>query len=172
MQVGQILASSETIAAKKYYQITTKDVPQIYSSSFANNKVVGVIYSTEVDLATPSNSGIEYSFTAQTFPVTPITEEVITNYWVNESYAVLSPVVNSASQDNQGYAYMILAVTNKTSAWTQVQSLTSFETKNSRTNTYFWVATRPLPLPPSSTGSVMSLNILIILFCVVLALFI
>jgi len=171
MQVGQILASAEIIGAKKYYQMTTKDVPQIYSTPFANNKVVGVIYSTEVDLATPSNSGIEYSFTDQTFPVTPITEQVITSYWVSESYAVLSTVVNSAAQANQGYAYIILAVTNKTSAWTQVQTLTSFETKNSRTNTYFWVATRPSS-SIESAGSAISLNILVMLFCVVLALLI
>ena len=42
-----------------------------------------------------------------------------------------------------GFVYMDRAVIEKEKAWQEVQSLKGFDNGNTRTNTYYWVATRP-----------------------------
>ena len=43
----------------------------------------------------------------------------------------------------QGFIYMDYAVIAKEAAWAEVQTLTAFDDGNSKTNTLWWVATRP-----------------------------
>ena len=43
----------------------------------------------------------------------------------------------------QGFIFMEHAVIAKAAAWAEVQTLTAFDDGNSRTNTLWWVATRP-----------------------------
>lgn len=43
----------------------------------------------------------------------------------------------------QGFIYMEHAIIAKAAAWAEVQTLTAFDDGNSKTNTLWWVATRP-----------------------------
>ena len=43
----------------------------------------------------------------------------------------------------KGFIYMAHAVIDKNVAWNEVNTLTSYDDGNSKTNTLYWVATRP-----------------------------
>ena len=50
---------------------------------------------------------------------------------------------NALAQGWLGFVYMSHAVIDKQSSWQEVNTLTAFDDGNSKTNTLYWVATRP-----------------------------
>ena len=57
---GHALLAMEIFSARTYWQITTKDDPQIYPPAFAPNKVVGVLWSSKVDYTTFFGANVEF----------------------------------------------------------------------------------------------------------------
>ena len=51
--------------------------------------------------------------------------------------------LGGASEGWKGYIYMAHAIIDKISAWNEVNTLNEFDSGNSKTNTLYWVATRP-----------------------------
>lgn len=54
----------------------------------------------------------------------------------------MKPLVTSKLV-RQGFIYMAHAIIDKAAAWREVNTLTVFDDGNSKTNTLYWVATRP-----------------------------
>jgi endo-1,3(4)-beta-glucanase len=77
-------------------------------------------------------------------PFTPITEELLRRHWVEEEYPVVSKALSGKIEDGwKGFLYMEHAIIDKEAAWQEAQTLTGFDDGNSRTNTLYWIATRP-----------------------------
>jgi endo-1,3(4)-beta-glucanase len=143
--LGRLLLATEIRSAQKYWQINNGS--SIYESVFAQNTVVGILWSTKVDYATWFGANVEYITCIQMLPFTPMSELLLPSSWVTYTYPKLSTALTRSSPPLQeawrGFIYMAQAIFDQSSAWNNVQTLTGFDDGNSRTNTYYWVATRP-----------------------------
>ena len=139
--LGRLALSSEIRSAQKYWQITSSD--DIYPEPFNANKVVGILWSTKVDYATWFGGNIEFIHCIQMLPFAPISEELLREEWITEEYDVLVEAFNTADEAWRGYIIMAHAVIDKEAAWEEAQLLTSFDDGNTKSNTYYWIASRP-----------------------------
>lgn len=66
-------------------------------------------------------------------------------FWVAEEYPVLLSTVNwnTIEDEWRGFLYLQHAVIDKQAAWNEIQTLSSYGGGNCRTNSLYWVATRP-----------------------------
>lgn len=139
---GRLLLATELRSAKKYYQINPGQ-QGVYPPDFAKNGVVGVLWSGLASYSTWFGNNVEYIYGIQMLPFTPISEELLQPDWLGSSYPILAKALGNAEQGWKGFIYMANAVIDKAAAWDEAQSLVSFDNGNSRTNTLWWVATRP-----------------------------
>jgi endo-1,3(4)-beta-glucanase len=140
--VGRVLLATEIRTAQKYWQI--KQGSAIYDEPFAGNKVVGILWGNKVDYTTFFGQNPEFIHGIQMIPFTPITEALLPADWVTEEYPVLSQVLGGAVQEGwKGFIYMDHAIIDPAAAWDEVNMLTGYDDGNTKTNTRYWVATRP-----------------------------
>jgi endo-1,3(4)-beta-glucanase len=141
--VGRVLLASEIRSAHKYWQIKSGD--SIYDNPFAANKVVGILWGRKVDYATFFGARTEYIHGIQMIPFTPVSEALLGGDWVVEEYPVVAQALGDPGigESWRGFIYMDHAVIDPETAWSEVQTLQRFDDGNSRTNTLYWVATRP-----------------------------
>lgn len=139
--MGRLALASEIRSTHFYWQIDSKD--QIYPSPFADNKVVGVLWGAKVDYATFFGANTEFIHCIQMLPFTPITEELLAKDWIIEEYPILKTAIGSASDGWKGFIYMAHGIIDKEAAWDQVLTLQGYDDGNSKTNTLYWLATRP-----------------------------
>ena len=124
-----------------YWQINSAD--GIYPSPFADSKVVGVLWGSKVDYATFFGANTEFIHCIQMLPFTPITEELLPFDWITEEYPILSTAIGTASEGWKGFIYMAHAVIDTETAWNEGQTLVDYDDGNTKTNTLYWLATRP-----------------------------
>jgi len=142
--IGKILLATELRSVKKYWHINPTD-SSIYPSVFSKNSIVGIVWSDKADYATFFGALPEYIHCIQMMPFTPISEDLLPADWVQLEYPILSPRLNEAVPEWKAYILEDMAIIDSEGAWEQVQQLTddAFQDGNSRSNTYWWVATRP-----------------------------
>ena len=133
--------ATEIRSTQLYWQIN--DADDIYPSPFADRKVVGILWGTKVDYATFFGANTEFVHCIQMLPFTPITEELLDPDWIREEYQILQTAIGSAVDGWKGFIYMAHAIIDPEAAWADVQSLGGYDDGNSKTNTLYWVATRP-----------------------------
>ncbi|GMH35794.1 hypothetical protein BSKO_03662 [Bryopsis sp. KO-2023] len=151
---GRIMLGLELRSARKYWLIKSSD--NIYPEPFASNKVVGIRWPTKADYATFFGANAEFIFGIQFLPFTPISEIHLDATWVEEAYPRLSPALETAGEGWRGFIFMAHAVIDPMQAWMEVNQLQGYDNGNSKTNTLYWVATRPngmmgpnpSPMPP------------------------
>ena len=139
--LGRLALATEIRSTQLYWQINDGD--DIYPSPFADRKVVGILWGTKVDYATFFGANTEFVHCIQMLPFTPITEELLDRNWINEEYQILQTAIGSAVDGWKGFIYMAHAVIDPEAAWAEVHSLGGYDDGNSKTNTLYWVATRP-----------------------------
>jgi endo-1,3(4)-beta-glucanase len=141
--VGRLLLATELRSTWRYWQMMAGG--DIYPPPFADNKVVGVLWSTKVDYATFFGNNIEYIHGIQMLPFTPISESLLRPGWIAESYPVVSAAFNdpNLSQAWRGFLIMAHGIIDAEAAWTDAQALNAYDDGNSKTNTLYWLATRP-----------------------------
>ena len=139
--LGRLALATEIRSAQKYWQIKSGNT--IYPSPFADNKVVGVLWGAKVDYATFFGANTEFIHCIQMLPFTPITEELLPSDWISEEYEILKTAIGSAEEGWKGFIYMAHAIIDPEGAWTEAQTLTGYDDGNTKTNTLYWLATRP-----------------------------
>lgn len=141
--LGRMMLATELRSTWKYWQINTGE--GIYEEPFASNKVVGILWGTKVDHSTFFGANLEFIHGIQMLPFTPITEELLRAEWIEEEYPILAPVAASPgiSEGWKGFLYMAHAVIDPNAAWSEAQTLTGYDDGNTKTNTLYWLATRP-----------------------------
>eukprot|EP01125_Pyxidicula_operculata_P018918 TRINITY_DN678_c0_g1_i1.p1 TRINITY_DN678_c0_g1~~TRINITY_DN678_c0_g1_i1.p1 ORF type:complete len:733 (+),score=123.68 TRINITY_DN678_c0_g1_i1:113-2311(+) len=144
--LGRLMATAEIRGARKYWHMDK--VSSIYPEEFSANAIVGVMWSDKADYATFFGDLIEYIHCIQMLPFTPITEDLLKRPWLDYEYSVLSPILTkrTVAEEWKAYIYEDWAIINKDAAWTKSLTLTNaaFEHGNTRSNLYWWIATRPL----------------------------
>mmetsp|Transcript_1217 Transcript_1217/g.3601 ORF Transcript_1217/g.3601 Transcript_1217/m.3601 type:complete len:720 (+) Transcript_1217:142-2301(+) len=143
---GRLLLAMELRSAKKYWQIKPTG-EQIYPQPFAKNGVVGILWGALASYSTFFGANVEYIHCIQMLPFTPITEQLLPAAWIKTEYPIVSTALTRASpvleEGWKGFIYMAHAIIDKAAAWREVSTLTVFDDGNSKTNTLYWVATRP-----------------------------
>jgi len=140
--LGRILLETEIRSSQKYWQITQDS--DIYDDVFKQNKCVGIVWETKVDYATFFGANVEFIHGIQMLPYTPIAEDLIRPQWIKESYEVFKSAYGSgASQGWLGLLYSAQATFDLNGAWNRIMSLTGFDDGNTKTNTLYWLFTRP-----------------------------
>ena len=139
--LGRLAMATELRTTHLYWQIDSSD--GIYPSPYTDNKVVGILWGTKVDYATFFGGNTEYIHGIQYLPFTPITEELLEKKWIQEEYPIVRTAIQSAKVGWKGFIYMAHAVIDPAVAWQEVQTLYGYDDGNTKTNTLYWVATRP-----------------------------
>jgi endo-1,3(4)-beta-glucanase len=143
--LGRLMLAQEIRSTKKYWHMDNKS-NEVYDQVFANNGCVGIVWGMKIDFATWFGSNIEYIVGIQMMPFTPITEEYMTSTWVNTVYPSISTALTRASPTLEvgwrGFIYMAQAVLDRSTAWTNINTLSGWDNGNSKTNALYWIATR------------------------------
>lgn len=143
--LGQTMLALELRATWTYWQIMSGD--DIYPSPFADTKVVGILWDNRVEYNTFFGANTEFIHGIQYLPFTPIAEALLRPSWMREAYPVVAQTLTNPglAEGWRGFIYMAHATFAPEEAWTEVQGLRTYDNGNSRTNTLYWVATRPQP---------------------------
>ena len=100
-------------------------------------------------------------------PFLPISEELLRPEWITEEYEVLKEAYNRPdpplSEEWKGYIVMAHAVIDPQAAYEEALQLTRYDDGNTKTNTLYWIATRPGW--PQSAGINLSPHYLGIFLC-------
>ena len=140
-ELGRVLQALETDGARTYWQIPAAST--IYADPFKQNMCVGILFATKAAFATFFAGGPQYVYGIQMLPFTPASQALISPVWVGDSWTKMSAAAAGADQGWKGFLYMAHGTIDRAAAWTEVNTLTDFDDGNSKTNTLWWVATRP-----------------------------
>ena len=101
------------------------------------------MWGSKVDYATFFGANTEFIHCIQMSPFTPITEELLPFSWITEEYPILSTAIGTASEGWKGFIYMAHAVIDPETSWNEGLTLLDYDDGNTKTNTLYWLATRP-----------------------------
>jgi endo-1,3(4)-beta-glucanase len=139
--LGRLMLASEIRCAKRYWQIPSSNT--LYPPPFADNKVVGVLWGLKVEYATFFGNNPEFIHGIQMLPFTPISEELLDPQWIQEGYSVFSSNIGGAGEGWKGFIYMAHSIFDNPTAWQEANTLMGYDDGNSKTNTLYFIATRP-----------------------------
>jgi len=149
LDLGRILLATEIRSSQKYWHI--KSGSDIYDDTFAQNKCVGIAWETKVDYATFFGGNVEFIHGIQMIPYIPVSEDLLDPAWIRESYNVFrSAYTSGASQGWLGLLYSAQATFDLAGATPRILGLTGFDDGNTKTNTLYWLFTRPNGQPKRS----------------------
>lgn len=141
--LGRILLATELRSSWTYWQMRDQDT--IYPPVFAANKAVGILWSGKVEYRTFFGDNVEFIHGIQMLPFTPISEDLLRRSWIEEEYPVFATALTRGGLEEGWRGFIIMAdgILDADRAWTDAQTLTAYDNGNSRTNTLYWLATRP-----------------------------
>ena len=137
--LGRLMLATELRAAHHYWQIIGTDV---YPKVFADNGVVGCLWSTKVDRSTWFGDAPEYTFGIQIMPLTPVTELLLRPVWLRAARPAWSAAEKHATDAWRAFLIGASAVLDPDDAWSDADALKAFDNGNSKTNMLYWVGTR------------------------------
>ena len=142
---AKLLLAMEIRSTRWYWHMQNNT--KIYDPIFAANRMAGVVGGLDATCHTWFGASLEYVHGINMMPFTPVTEAVLDANFVREEYPVLASVLSRSDdpveEEWKGFIYMDHAVIDPAAAWTEVESLKRYDTGNSKSNTLWWVATRP-----------------------------
>ena len=101
----------------------------------------------KVDYATWFGGNVEFIHCIQMLPFLPISEELLRPDWIREEYDVLRQAYSRPdpplSEAWKGYVVMAHAVIDPQAAYSEALGLTGFDDGNTKSNTLWWISTRP-----------------------------
>merc|ERR1719378_349505 len=143
--LGRLMTALEIRAAHRYWQMT--DAESVFPKPFADHKAVGIQWSTKVDYGTWFGANVEFIHCIQMLPFIPISEELLRETWIKEEYNVLSEAYGRQdpplSEEWKGYIIMAHAIIDPNAAYSEALQLTRYDVGNTKSNTLYWIATRP-----------------------------
>jgi len=142
-ELGRVLLALEVDSARTYWQIPAAST--IYQDPFKQNMCVGILYQTRAFFGAffgPAPQDV-FVYGIQMLPFTPASEPLLSPTWIADAWPKMGAAAAGATQGWQGLLYMGRAAADPAAAWLQVINLTGYDDGNSKTNTLWWVATRP-----------------------------
>jgi len=140
--VGRVLLATEIRSTHKYWQ-TLPNSP--YPPIFSANSVVGIVWQAKLDHATFWSPELVHIHCIQMIPFSPISEDLLPASWVREEWPIIAPRLPIVIPEWQAYMILDLAIIDKDRAWELILAIPNdgFGKGNSRSASYWWVATRP-----------------------------
>lgn len=139
MNLGRMLRAVESASVQKYYHIRKNS--DIYPAPFRDGMVTGVLWSDKAEYATFFSGAAAQVIGIQLLPMTFACEELIDAPWVADAWPAMQAAGGGDSWG--GLMSMAYATVNKGEAWNRLVNAGGVEGGNSRTNTLYFVATRP-----------------------------
>jgi len=140
--LGRILRAMEVASAQTYWQIP--DASAIYQAPFKSHHAVGVLWQTKADFTTFFGNNPAYIYGIQMMPFTPATEDLLARAWIADATTQIAAAASGETSDGwKGFMTMAKAVVDPSAALAESRALTSYDDGNSKTNTLYWIATRP-----------------------------
>lgn len=102
-----------------------------------------MLWETKVDFGTFFGSNPEFIYGIQMIPFTPASETLLPAAWLRTIEPQIVSARNTAVDGWKGLLWMGTAVHDVAAAWNGANQLAVFDDGNSRTNTLYWIATRP-----------------------------
>jgi len=143
--LGRLMTALEIRAAKRYWQMTSDY--SAFPAPFSDHKSVGIIWSVKADYNTWFGDLVEFIHCIQMLPFVPISEELLGKEWIQEEYEVLKEAYDREdpplSEQWKGYVVMAHAILDPQAAYDEALQLTAYDDGNTKSNTLWWIATRP-----------------------------
>jgi len=143
--LGRLMTALEIRAAKRYWQMTSDN--SAFPAPFSDHKTVGIIWSVKADYNTWFGDLVEFIHCIQMIPFVPISEELLGKEWIQEEYEVLKEAYDRQdpplSEQWKGYVVMAHAILDPKTAYDEALQLTAYDDGNTKSNTLWWIATRP-----------------------------
>jgi len=152
--IGRLMLATEIRATQKYWHMPLNG--NVYEPPFSNNTMVGVMWSDKADYATFFGRNVEYVHCIQMMPFTPISELFMApKSFIEYEYSILATALTRKGPNGRedlapewkAYIYQDWAIFDREKAWkaavNQIRD-DSFRGGNSRSNMYWWIASRPL----------------------------
>ena len=102
---------------------------------------------TKVEYATFFGGNVEFIHGVQMLPFMLMTELLLPAGWITEEYPVLATALTRPEpaliEGWKGFIVMAHAIIDPATAWQEAQALIGYDDGNTRTNTLYWIATRP-----------------------------
>jgi endo-1,3(4)-beta-glucanase len=139
LNLGRIMRATEAASVQRYYHIRKNS--DIYPAPYNAKATTGVLWSDKAEFATFFSGGDAQIIGIQLLPFTIASEELIDAAWVTDAWPAMQAAGGGDSWG--GLMNMAHATVDKASAWTALTAMGGVEGGNSKTNTLYWVATRP-----------------------------
>eukprot|EP01127_Copromyxa_protea_P021544 TRINITY_DN7440_c0_g1_i1.p1 TRINITY_DN7440_c0_g1~~TRINITY_DN7440_c0_g1_i1.p1 ORF type:complete len:714 (+),score=65.55 TRINITY_DN7440_c0_g1_i1:26-2143(+) len=144
--IGKLLLATEIRSTQKYWHMQPGG--GVYPDQFAQNGMVGILWSDKADYQTFFGPRTEYIHCIQMIPFVPISEVVLQPMeWAEFEWGVLSLAYGTPGLQDEwkGYMAQAQAITQKENGWNVATLLSdrAFLHGSSRTSMYWWIATRP-----------------------------
>jgi endo-1,3(4)-beta-glucanase len=139
--LGRILLAMESVGAQSYWQVESGS--PIYPEPFRSFGAVGVLWETKVDAVTFFGANEEFVYGIQMIPFTPASETLLDPAWVADRWSLFEAAASGAADGWAGFMHLAHAVVDPDAAWTAVNALGGFDDGNSKTNSLYFIATRP-----------------------------
>lgn len=166
--VGRFLQAAETRAAHLYWQMPSTN--SVYPSSFANQKMVALVFANKVFNGTWFGLGDDQIVGIQAMPFTPATHELLLKLYVQEMYPVRldnKDTVGTATTPGGwlGTTLAIQAIIDPSTAFSSIQNTNTGDPEYidkqgaSKTNLLWWAAVQDAATPaPTTTATSLSAN--------------
>lgn len=140
---GRVLLAMEMRGARKYWQMP--DNNGVYDSFFSSRRMVGMVASLEAVQLTWFGDNVEFVHCINMLPFTPITEELLGRDFMEQEWPVLETAFDNRDLGPQwaGFVSLAGAVVLPVEAWANITEIEVFDAGNSKTNSLYWIATRP-----------------------------
>jgi endo-1,3(4)-beta-glucanase len=139
--LGRLLLAMESVGAQTYWQVESDST--IYPAPFRDFGAVGVLWETKVDAVTFFGADPELVYGIQMIPFTPASETLLDPVWVADTWPQFEAAASGASDGWAGFLHLAHAVVDPDAAWTAINALGGFDDGNSKTNSLYFIATRP-----------------------------
>lgn len=144
LRYAKLLLATEIRSTGWYWHVPSTS--QVYDPAFtANNRMVGVVGATDVNVATWFGANLEYVHGINIMPITPVTEALLPASYVAEQYAQLATRHGKMEGAWAGFAVAAHAILDPAAALRELAELNAYDNGNTRTNMLHWIATRPKP---------------------------
>jgi endo-1,3(4)-beta-glucanase len=172
--LGRIMYATELRSIKHYWQIVDTSV---YSEPFASNTICGMIWSTKVDYATWFGPNVEFIHCINMLPFTAASEDLLGIDWIRKQQPILDKALTRIDPKIEdgwlGFVQMSRAVFDPVTAHKWITEFKGqFDNGNTRSNTLYWILTRPglgvvrtgpiVPLKTITIDSTTGINTLIL----------
>jgi len=147
-RLGKLMLAVATRSIQTYFLMDSDNI--VHPPQFAANKVTGIFFENKAHYTTWFGPNAEYIHGIQMLPMTPISDSVRTEKFVQEEWEVIGPLAATLTSAWKSVLYMNYAMINPDVAYQTLRTAT-LDDGLTLSWALFWASTRPSSgAPPGS----------------------